>query len=69
MYTSDSKLLNFEILDCSNLFLKYPGYPGDSNLPKKTTMIVNFNPIENNLLPPPPPKHTQKKFNLIRITN
>ncbi len=61
MYTSDSKLLNFEILNCSNFFFQIPGLPGGLELAKKTTMIVNFNPIENNLLLPPPLPNTRKK--------
>ena len=60
MYTSDSKLLNFEILDCSNLFFQIPGLPGGLEFAKKPTMIDNFNPIENNLLPHPLP-NTRKK--------
>ena len=28
---SDSRLLNFEVLDCSNFFFKDPGNPGHSN--------------------------------------
>ncbi len=37
--TSDSKLLDFEILDYSKLFFfKDPGYPGDSNSSKSSCM-------------------------------
>ncbi len=57
---------NYSILKYSIarvFFFKYPGYPGDSNSPKNTQLIVSFNPfkVDKRTNPHPPPK--RKKIN------
>ena len=47
--TSDSKLLDFELLDCSKLFLQLPGLPGGLEFVQKQIIKDGFNSVENKI--------------------
>jgi hypothetical protein len=46
---SDSKLLDFELLDCSKLFLQLPGLPGGLEFVQKQIIKDGFNSVENEI--------------------